>query len=129
MHQILGSEDSTACSMQKRIGQEGRMKGTLIVLSCSTGAFVSRSEPSARSLASQEWAHRLDQLLFLFASARLAGLAGQRQKGADLNGAVGKTALSSRSPPMAWTKLRRVPNSMSVRLAILEISACLTLRF
>ena len=29
-------------------------------------------------------------MLFLFASARLAGLVGQRRKGADLNGAVGE---------------------------------------
>jgi hypothetical protein len=32
----------------------------------------------------------LNHLLFLFASARLAGLADQRRKGADLNGAVGE---------------------------------------
>ena len=39
------------------------------------------------------------------------------------------TALTSSSPPMAWTKLRRVLISMSARFSILEISACLTLRF
>jgi hypothetical protein len=41
----------------------------------------------------------------------------------------GNTALTSSSPPMAWMKLRRVLISMSARFSILEISACLTLRF